>query len=54
MADGDRMQERSDLLAFVERHWRDLTLREARTLSVEVLEKRAYPLAVVKASLTYR
>jgi len=53
MADRDRMQERSDLLAFVERHWRELTLREARSLSVEVLEQ-PHPLAPVKTSLTYR
>jgi hypothetical protein len=36
MSDNERIVRR-ELLTFVERHWRELTLRDARSLCVEVL-----------------
>ncbi len=46
--------ERSRLLAYVERHWRELTLAQARSLSVELLDEIALPTQSINSSLTYR
>ena len=48
--DGD--QARRELLAFVERHWRELTLRDARSLCLDIVDSAAA--SNIKASLTYR
>ena len=50
----ERSQERLRLLAFVELHWRELTLREARSLHVENLEISMQSLASINNPLTCR
>ncbi|MBD5653946.1 MAG: hypothetical protein IAI50_02050 [Candidatus Eremiobacteraeota bacterium] len=54
MADGDQLQDRRALLAFVERHWRELTLREARSLGAEVVDRKSAAAPQVNSTLTYR
>jgi len=51
---GQPIVERSILLAFVERHWRDLTLRDARSLCMEMVDSLPQTVLGIKASLTYR
>jgi hypothetical protein len=53
MGESNEHDDRSALLAFVERHWRDLTLREACALRVESIDRTASA-APVKASLIFR
>ena len=43
---------RLSLLAFVERHWRELSLREANALSLELLDPSG-DAAIIKETLTY-
>jgi len=50
----DRTDERSALLAFVNRHWSELTLRDARSLCVEIVDSFPQSMVGIKASLTYR
>jgi hypothetical protein len=45
--------DRSALLAFVERHWSELTLRDARSLCVEIVDS-PQAMAGIKISLTFR
>jgi len=47
-------EQRTALLEFVERHWRELTLREARSLSVENVEHVMWQSSLIKKSLTLR
>jgi hypothetical protein len=54
MSAGEPPSERSRLLAFVERYWRELSLRDARSLCVEIVDSLPPALAQIKASLTYR
>ena len=54
MNQSERSQERAFLLAFVERHWRELTLREARSICVENLEIFAQSHPSINGSLTCR
>jgi hypothetical protein len=55
MGDGsDRPADRSVLLAFVERHWSELTLRDARSLCVEIVDPLPQTVPGIKVSLTYR
>jgi hypothetical protein len=54
MSESDPPDERSALLAFVERYWRELTLRDARSLCVEIVDPAPHGVAGVKASLTCR
>jgi hypothetical protein len=54
MSEGDQSYERGALLAFVERHWRELTLRDARSLCVEIVDLVPQAALGIKASLTYR
>jgi hypothetical protein len=42
------------LLAFVERHWRELTLREARSLCVEHIDIFTQSVPSINGSLTCR
>lgn len=44
---------RRSLLAFVEAHWRELTLREARSLTVEALLALDDKPPNIKETLTY-
>lgn len=44
---------RRNLLAFVETHWRELTLREARSLTVEALSRFVDKPPNIKETLTY-
>jgi hypothetical protein len=44
---------RRTLLAFVETHWRELTLREARSLTVEALFAYIDKPPKIKETLTY-
>jgi hypothetical protein len=46
--------DRRALLAFVERYWTELTLREARLLCVESLDAPSPPPSVIKEVLTFR
>jgi len=54
MGESDRPEDRNALLAFVERHWRELTLREARLLCVEIADPTPPPLPIINSALTYR
>jgi hypothetical protein len=55
MGDGsDQPHDRSTLLAFVERHWSELTLRDARSLCVEIVDSLPQTIVGIKGSLTYR
>jgi len=54
MGESDRPEDRNALLAFVERHWRELTLREARSLCVEILDVAPQQLPIINSALTYR
>ena len=45
-------EQRTVLLEFVERHWRELTLREARSLSVDNVECLIWSSGLIKKSLT--
>jgi hypothetical protein len=54
MSDGNPPEERGLLLAFVERYWRELTLRDARSLCVEIVDPIPQPAPAIKASLTFR
>jgi len=47
-------QDREWLLAFVERHWRELTLHDARLISVERLDELPQSLPAINASLISR
>jgi hypothetical protein len=50
----ERANDRSALLAFVERHWSELTLRDARSLCVEIIDSRPQAIVGIKTSLTFR
>ena len=43
---------RQELLAIVEQHWRELTLRDARLLCVELFEREAEPWPNIKETLS--
>ena len=53
MAEDQQNDLRRSLLAFVERHWRDLSLREARSLSLELLYPGGEAMPMIKETLTY-
>jgi hypothetical protein len=53
MDQNEPVDPRRSLLAFVEAHWRELTLRDARSLTVEALGGAAYPPSTIKETLTY-
>jgi hypothetical protein len=50
----ERQSDRSALLAFVERHWSELTLRDARSLCVEIVDALPQTMVGIKTSLTFR
>jgi hypothetical protein len=50
----ERASDRSALLAFVDRHWSELTLRDARSLCVEIVDSLPQAAVGIKTSLTYR
>jgi hypothetical protein len=54
MSEGKEPEERGALLAFVECNWRELTLRDARSLCVEIVHPLPEAAASIKASLTFR
>jgi hypothetical protein len=54
MNEGDPSDERVAFLAFVDRYWRELTLRDARSLCVEIIDLEQHLAAGIKTSLTYR
>jgi hypothetical protein len=54
MSESQPETDRRALLAFVERYWTELTLREARSLCVESLAPIPSPLPNIKDVLTYR
>ena len=53
MSQREESDVRRDLLAFVERNWRALTLREACLLRTEMLESEIAPGPHIKETLTF-
>jgi hypothetical protein len=54
MSESKPETDRRALLAFVERYWTELTLREARFLCVESLDVPSPRPASIKEALTFR
>ncbi len=54
MSESKPETDRRALLAFVERYWTELTLREARSLCVESLVSLSSQVSNIKEVLTYR
>jgi hypothetical protein len=53
MAEDLQSERRTSLLDFLERHWRELSLRDAHALSVELLEGPADASPMIKETLTF-
>jgi hypothetical protein len=53
MEHDESTEPRRNLLAFVEAHWRELTLRDARFLTVEALARFTENPPNIKEILTY-
>jgi hypothetical protein len=45
----ERSDERRALLAFVERYWSELTLRDARSLCVEIVDSMTVPASALRS-----
>ncbi|MDP9023992.1 MAG: hypothetical protein M3N13_01280 [Candidatus Eremiobacteraeota bacterium] len=54
MQDCEATDRRAQLLAAVERHWHELTLGDARSLSGEPETLSPQSQALIKATLTFR
>ncbi len=54
MSEGERREDRRALLAFLERNWGELTLRDARSLCIESLDSLGLLRPDIKESLTTR
>jgi hypothetical protein len=52
MAENDQPDGRQSLLAYLERHWRELSLRDARMLCVELVDVRGDGSRMIKETLT--
>jgi hypothetical protein len=53
MAEDQQPDRRVTLLAFLERHWSELSLQDARSLSVELIENIGEGPPMIKETLTY-
>jgi len=54
MDDAIASHDRSELLAYVERHWRELTLSQARSFGVDHIDGIVPAVPIINRSLTYR
>jgi hypothetical protein len=52
MVERDVPDRRSAFLAFLEQHWRELSLRDATTLCADLVELSDEPLPMIKETLT--
>jgi hypothetical protein len=52
MDDRNRPRSRTDLLAYLECHWRELSLSEARSLSVERVDPAERPTVSINPALS--
>jgi hypothetical protein len=53
MDQNEPVDSRRSLLAFLEAHWREFTLREAHSLTLDAVDVPARPASIVKETLTY-